>query len=129
MYEIFARTIKEKGLTAYAVSKATGVGQDVFSRWKSGTTKPSVENLQVVAKYLGVSMEYLLTGETSRISDTSDGTIKNAPANAEGVKDELIAYYGKTKEYLTEDDIDDVMAIMKAKAERNREKLANEGHD
>lgn len=38
------------------------------------------------------------------------------------MKDQLIAFYGKVKDHLTEDDIDDIMASMRVKAERNKRK-------
>ena len=39
-----------------------------------------------------------------------------------GMQDQLIAFYGKVKDHLTEDDIDDIMASMRVKAERNKRK-------
>ena len=33
-----------------------------------------------------------------------------------------MAFYGKVKDFLTEDDKDDIMVAMRAKAERNKKK-------
>lgn len=38
------------------------------------------------------------------------------------MKDQLMAFYGEVKDDLTEDDIDDIMASMRVKAERNKRK-------
>ena len=65
MYEIFDRLLKEKGLRASDVSKATGIHGSTFSDWKSGRSKPKQEKLQKIADYFGVSVDYLMTGKNS----------------------------------------------------------------
>ena len=64
MYKIFAKLLNEKGLSAYRVSKDTGVSQSVLSSWKNNGTSPRPLTLKVLAEYLGVSVAYL-KGETS----------------------------------------------------------------
>lgn len=63
MYEIFAKLLKEKGVTPYQVFKATGVAQSSLSDWKHGKSKPKYEKLLKIADYFGVTVDYLLTGE------------------------------------------------------------------
>lgn len=65
MYEIFEKLLKEKGIRASDVSKATGIPGSTFSDWKSGRSKPKQEKLQKIADYFGVSVDYLMTGENS----------------------------------------------------------------
>lgn len=60
MYEIFERLLKEKGLSAYKVAKATGVATATLSSWKKGAYTPKPEKLQKIADYLGVRLEYLM---------------------------------------------------------------------
>ena len=36
MYEIFVKLLEKYGLTAYKVSKATGIAGSTFSDWKNG---------------------------------------------------------------------------------------------
>ena len=62
MYEIFAKLLEERGVTAYKVSKATGIAGSTFSDWKSGRSEPKVDKLQKLANYFGVSIEYFLEG-------------------------------------------------------------------
>lgn len=57
MYETFKRLLDEKGVTAYRVSKDTGISQVVFSEWKKGKSKPKIDKLNILAKYFGVSIE------------------------------------------------------------------------
>lgn len=63
MYEIFAELLKKKGLKAADVTRATGIKSPVFSEWKKGKSKPNTEKMIKIANFLGVSIEYLMTGE------------------------------------------------------------------
>ena len=63
MYEIFERLLKEKGIKASDVSRATGIPASTFSDWKKGRSKPKDEKLRKIAEYLGVSAHYLRTGK------------------------------------------------------------------
>ena len=60
MYENYEKIIKERGLTNYKVSKDTGIAQSVLSTWKTKGTTPKADKLQILAEYLGVSIDYLL---------------------------------------------------------------------
>lgn len=64
MYGIFEHLLKEAGITAYKVSKDTGISQTTLSDWKRGRSIPKMEKLQTIADYFGVSLDYLL-GKTS----------------------------------------------------------------
>ena len=59
MYDIFMQLMEEKGVTAYRVAKDTGITQATLSRWKTGKVSPSIETLQVLAEYFGVTIDYL----------------------------------------------------------------------
>lgn len=63
MYEIFSKLLQEYGITPYKVSKETGVSQSTLSDWKRGVSTPKQDKLQKIADYLGVSLDYLMTGE------------------------------------------------------------------
>lgn len=60
MYDIFMQLMEEKGVTAYRVAKDTGITQATLSRWKTGKVYPSIETLQVLAEYFGVTIDYLM---------------------------------------------------------------------
>ena len=72
MYEIFAKLLEERGVTAYKVSKATGIAGSTFSDWKNGRSTPKQDKLQKIADYFGVSVDFLITGkeETAVAQDT-----------------------------------------------------------
>lgn len=63
MYEIFTKLLEIHGVTAYKVSKATGIASSTFSDWKNGRSVPKQDKLQKIADYFGVSINYLMTGE------------------------------------------------------------------
>lgn len=60
MYEKFALLLEEREITAYRVSKDTGIGTSVFSEWKKGRSKPKVDKLKILADYFGVPIDYFL---------------------------------------------------------------------
>lgn len=63
-YSKIIKLFEIKNVSPYRVSKDTGISQSSFSDWKNGKSKPSVENLNILAKYFDVSIDYL-TGVTS----------------------------------------------------------------
>ena len=51
--------LKERGLTAAQLSRKTGIAKQVLSDWISGVQPRKIEQLYMVAKELGGSMESL----------------------------------------------------------------------
>jgi transcriptional regulator with XRE-family HTH domain len=45
-------TMKARGLTAYAVSKASGVNVTIISRWLNGERSPSLGNIEKIVAAL-----------------------------------------------------------------------------
>ena len=64
-YQIYEQIIKDKGITSAQVSRGTGLSQTVFSEWKKGKATPKMDKMKKIADYLGVSIEFLTTGENS----------------------------------------------------------------
>lgn len=66
MRDRYEHILKEKGLRSADVSRATGIKQSTLTDWKKGRTKSlSAENVKLIADFLGVTVEYLMTGEVS----------------------------------------------------------------
>lgn len=59
MYDIFERLLKEKGVKAFDVAKATGFRSSLFTDWKKGRYKPKAEKRRIIADYFGVTLAYL----------------------------------------------------------------------
>ena len=63
MYEVFQMLLDKYGVTAYRVSKETGISTATLTDWKKGRSTPKQDKLQKIADYFGVSIEYLMTGK------------------------------------------------------------------
>ena len=63
MYSRFVEIAQEKGMTPYKIHKLTGISQSTFTAWKQGISTPKHEKLKKIAECLGVSVDYLITGE------------------------------------------------------------------
>lgn len=72
MYEIFEKLCEEKGVTPYRVCKETGITTATISNWKAGRYTPKQDKLQKIAEFLGVTIEYLMTGENPNVATISN---------------------------------------------------------
>lgn len=75
-YDRIFEIMKEKELTAYRVSKDTGISQASLADWRKGRSKPKIDKLQKLSEYFGVSIQYL-TGESDQIDDTQQMKASN----------------------------------------------------
>lgn len=66
MYEIFEQLLRKFGVSAYQVSKETGIAQSTFSNWKSRRNILSPEKLQKIADYFHVTVDYLISGKEKK---------------------------------------------------------------
>lgn len=64
MYSKYEELLKKTGETSYQVSKATGVGQNTLSYWKSGRSRPKIDKLQKIADHFGVPVSFFLEKST-----------------------------------------------------------------
>lgn len=72
-YDRIFEIMKERELTAYRVSKDTGISQASLADWRKGRSKPKIDKLQKLSEYFGVSISYL-TGESD---DTQQMQVPN----------------------------------------------------
>lgn len=78
MYERFEELLKKSGLKISDVARQTGIPYSTFTDWKAGRYQPKVVKLQRIADFFGVSIEYLMTGETQptmALTDEEQGLI------------------------------------------------------
>ena len=66
-YEKFTELLKAKGVTAYRVSKETGIAQTTISSWKYGG-EPKADKLIKLADYFGVDVNYFF-GREPQVSE------------------------------------------------------------
>ena len=62
-YENFERLCNLNNVRPGTVSKATGISTATLTSWKQGKYTPKQDQLQLIADYFNVSLEYLMTGE------------------------------------------------------------------
>ena len=67
MYERFSELLQNYGVTAYKVSKETGISQSVFSEWKRGKSQPKIDKLQKLADYFKVPIDYFTQDDSIRV--------------------------------------------------------------
>ncbi|MCU7201574.1 helix-turn-helix domain-containing protein [Turicibacter sanguinis] len=60
MYKKFNALLERFDITAYKVSKETGVSTSTLSDWKNGRSNPKIDKLQKIASYFGVPVTYFL---------------------------------------------------------------------
>lgn len=77
--ERLGRTIKEKGLNESRLAKLTGISASTIANYRNGKTKPDKIKLKTLCDELGVSLEWMLTGEErpNMVSQSSPGYQKS----------------------------------------------------
>jgi len=59
--ERILKIIEERKITGYKLAKETGISESLFSKWREKpSSKIASQNLELIADYLGCSVEYLL---------------------------------------------------------------------
>ena len=71
--EKLTKRMEELGISAYKLSKATGISQTIIGYYKTGKNTPTVDKATIIADYLDVSVDYLL-GNTDAKKEKPDIT-------------------------------------------------------
>lgn len=58
--DIFKQLLQNCNVTAYQMSKDTGISESLISNWKSGRQLPKYDSLNILADYFNVSGDFLL---------------------------------------------------------------------
>jgi transcriptional regulator with XRE-family HTH domain len=61
--KILSKIIQDRRLTLREISKATGVPATTLAEWQANRTPKNPEQVRAVARFLGVSLHFLLFGE------------------------------------------------------------------
>lgn len=56
----FLQLMNDHDVTAYRISKDTGIGERLVGYWKDGEKTPNLENLIRISDYFSVSIDYLV---------------------------------------------------------------------
>ena len=63
MYKKVKKLMSTRGITAYRLSKETGIATSTLTNWKKGFYTPKVDKLKKIADYFGVTLEELISEE------------------------------------------------------------------
>lgn len=61
--QILNELMNERDISAYKISKETGISDRLIGYWRKGEKLPGAENLLIIADYFEVTVDYLLKGE------------------------------------------------------------------
>lgn len=76
--DVLEKLLKERGLTRADITRATGIQSSSLSDWKKGKNQPKRENVKKIADFLGVTVDYLETGEETTGYYLNEETAKKA---------------------------------------------------
>lgn len=60
LYKNLQILLDSNKITAYRLSKDTGISQATLSDWKNGRSKPKLDKLKIIANYFNVPIDYFL---------------------------------------------------------------------
>lgn len=66
MYDVFSRLLKERDVTAYQVSKATGIPTSALTAWKNGQYELKVDKLILIADFFGIPVNTFLEAKKKK---------------------------------------------------------------
>ncbi len=73
--DLLVKLIQNKGITAYKLSKDTGISEALISNWKTGRQLPKYDSIVLLCDYFEVSADYLL--ERTKIPENPNVKPKN----------------------------------------------------
>ena len=99
LFEYVATRIKDlrtsfggEGLSQEALAKEVGVATNTVSRWETGTYRPSLEDLEKLARFFGKSILEFFPAETERQDDRVTALLRAAKQLPPEDLDELRRY-------------------------------------
>ncbi len=57
------RLRREKGISQEGLAEVVGVTRQAVQKWESGASRPDMDNLTILARYFGITLDWLITGE------------------------------------------------------------------
>lgn len=60
LYEKIEQLLNENNMSAYKLSKETGIPQTCLADYKKGRANPKIDKLKIMANYFNVPIEYFL---------------------------------------------------------------------
>ena len=92
--ERLKKLIEKKGITRKELEEKTGIKKTAIHNYLVENKLPGTEALYKIAKVLGVSINYLLTGETTELNEKEKKLLKdyrNSPKDVQEIVDKTLA--------------------------------------
>lgn len=92
--ERIKKLMKEKKMTQKILAEKTDINQRTIASYVSENKLPGTEALYKISQVLGVSIEYLLTGETTKLNEKEKKLLedyRNSPKNIQEIVDKTLA--------------------------------------
>ncbi len=68
---------RQKGLSQEQLAEMVGVTRQAVQKWESGASRPDMDNLSILARYFGVTLDYLITGEETAQTPPCQTVVNN----------------------------------------------------
>ena len=84
---------KERGLSQKEFGKLIGAAQNTVCNWENGKREPDTQTLNKIAKFFGVSVDYLLSNTPAPVLDRdglSERDRKDIAKDMESIREKLI---------------------------------------
>ena len=123
--ERFESLLRSRKLTKAAIADNLGIRRQIFTEWKTNGNLPRMDIATKIAQFLGVSVEYLLTGINEEKNSITDEEMEIVNKYRAGQLQQESEYTEEEKKLislwraLTDDQKDDVMHEMEYKSEKN----------
>lgn len=75
--QILTELMRYKGVTSYRIGKDTGISPRLIDYWRKGEKLPGAENLQRIADYFHVSVDFLLGNEKKEAPSLSEDAVSS----------------------------------------------------
>lgn len=79
--ERLVRLRKQKGLSQFDVAETLHVSRQAISKWESGNSVPSADNLKLLSNLYDVSVDFLLNGEEDQPSHELPSAVEKTPSS------------------------------------------------
>lgn len=113
-YDLFKSLCDKKGVSVSRACIEMGLSRSIAAKWKNTKTNPSAEVIPKIAKYFGVSTDYLLGNEQKEISQIENGDLQLRGTYLRLAK-------GAQELGLDDEDVDTILALYK-KHRRNNDR-------
>ncbi len=94
LYQRLGNLRREKGLSQQELAEALGVSRQTISKWETGVTVPTTENLTYLSRVLGVSMDELMHGGEPA-AEAEDAAPEGGPAPLGELPEQARRFAGK----------------------------------